>query len=169
MTSSANQLMRVGVVATIVGIAFTAGGSGTAAADPVYNTSPFDIVNNTNYDLVFWDYSTTDKYPESGPNHNDRAKPGQKFTFALRQMEGSRKDKRYNGRTTIKANFHTFNAAGTDIPAGMATMDIQFDAGGNDVWSSSVNCWASQDRSCGPRPPQPGGQLFPGNVVTFTG
>ena len=24
----------------------------------------------------------------------------------------------------IKANFHTFNAAGTDIPAGMATMDI---------------------------------------------
>ena len=100
MRSSANQLIRVGVVATIVGIAFSAGGSGPAAADPVYNTSPFDIVNNTNYDLVFWDYSTTDKYPQSGPNHNDRAKPGQKFTFALRQMEGSRKDKRYNGRTT---------------------------------------------------------------------
>ena len=100
MRSSANQLIRVGVVATIVGIAFSAGGSGPAAADPVYNTSPFDIVNNTNYDLVFWDYSTTDKYPQSGPNHNDRATPGQKFTFALRQMEGSRQDKRYNGRTT---------------------------------------------------------------------
>jgi hypothetical protein len=126
-------------------------------------------VNKTNYDLVFWDYSTTDKYPQSGPDHGNRAKPGQKFTFALRQMEGSRQDKRYNGRTTIKANFHTFDAAGTDIPAGMATMDIQFDAGGYDVWSSSVNCWASQDRSCGPRPPQPGGQLFAGNVVTFTG
>lgn len=84
-------------------------------------------------------------------------------------MEGSRSDKRNKGRTTIVANFHTFNAAGTDIPAGTATMDIMFDAGGNDVWSSSVNCWASKDRSCGPRPAQPGNQLFPGNVVTFTG
>jgi hypothetical protein len=164
-----HQTMRAAVLATIVGIAFTAGGSEPAASEPVYNTSPFDIVNKTNYDLAFCDYSTTDKYPRSGPDHGNRAKPGQKFTFALRQMEGSRQEKRYNGRTTIKANFHTFNAAGTDIPAGTATMDIQFDAGGYDVWSSSVNCWASQDRSCGPRPPQPGGQLFAGNVVTFTG
>lgn len=167
MTSSANQLMRAGVLAAVAGIAFTAGGSGTAAA--ANNASPFDIVNNTKYDLVFWDYSTTDKYPQTGPDHGNRAKPGQKFTFTLAQLEGSRSDKRTMGRTTIKANFHTFNAAGTDIPAGMATMDIQFDAGGNDVWTSSVNCWASQDRTCGPRPPQPGGQLFPGNVVTFTG
>jgi hypothetical protein len=161
--------LRVGALATAVGIAFSAGGSGTAAADQPNNASPFDIVNNTNYDLVFWDYSTTDKYPQTGPDHGNKAKPGQKFTFTLAQMEGSRSDKRNKGRTTIKANFHTFNAAGTDIPAGMATMDIAFDAGGNDVWSSSVNCWAGPDRSCGPRPPQPGGQLFPGNVVTFTG
>jgi hypothetical protein len=109
-----HQTMRAAVLATIVGIAFTAGGSEPAAAEPVYNTSPFDIVNKTNYDLVFWDYSTTDTYPQSGPDHGNRAKPGQKFTFALRQMEGSRQDKRYNGRTTLKANFHTFNAAGTD-------------------------------------------------------
>lgn len=169
MKSSAIHMMRAEVLATAVGLAFTAGSSETASAEPVYSTSPFDIVNNTNYDLVFWDYSTTDKYPQSGPDHGNRAMPGQKFTFALRQMEGSRSDKRYNGRTTIKANFHTFTAAGTDIPAGIATMDIAFDVGGNDVWTSSVNCWASQDRSCGPRPPQLGGQLFPGNVVTFTG
>jgi hypothetical protein len=161
--------LRVGALATAVGIAFSTVGSGTAAADQPNNASPFDIVNNTNYDLVFWDYSTTDKYPQTGPNHGDKAHPGSKFTFTLAQMEGSRSDKRNKGRTTIKANFHTFNAAGTDIPAGMATMDIAFDAGGNDVWSSSVNCWASQDRSCGPRPSQPGNQLFPGNVVTFTG
>jgi hypothetical protein len=66
-------------------------------------------------------------------------------------MEGSRSDKRNKGRTTIVANFHTFNATGADIPAGTATMDILFDAVGNDVWSSSVK----------------GNQLFPGNVVTF--
>jgi hypothetical protein len=161
--------MRAVAVAAVVGIAFSTVGSGTAAADPSNNASPFDIVNNTKYDLVFWDYSTTDKYPQSGPDHGNRATPGSKFTFTLYQMEGSRSDKRNKGRTTIKANFHTFDAAGNDIPAGMATMDIQFDAGGNDVWSSSVNCWAARDRSCGPRPPQPGGQLFPGNVVTFTG
>jgi hypothetical protein len=161
--------IRAVAIAAVVGMAFSTVDSGIAAADPANNASPFDIVNNTNYDLVFWDYSTTDKYPQSGPDHGDRAKPGSKFTFTLAQMEGSRSDKRNKGRTTIKANFHTFNAAGADIPAGMATMDIAFDTGGNDVWTSSVNCWASQDRSCGPRPPQPGGQLFPGNVVTFTG
>lgn len=169
MQSSAIQLIRTGVLTSVIGFAFGTVGFGTAAADPANNASPFDIVNSTKYDLVFWDYSTTDKYPQSGPDHKDSAKPGQKFTFMLAQMEGSRSDKRNRGRTTIKANFHTFDANGNDIPAGMATMDIAFDAGGNDVWTSSVNCWASKDRSCGPRPAQPGNQLFPGNVVTFTG
>src|ERR1700743_3253383 len=103
--------LRAGALAAAVALALTTSSSEPASADPVYNTSPFDIVNNTNYDLVFWDYSTTDKYPQSGPDHGDRAKPGQKFTFALRQMEGSRKDKRNNASTTIHANLHTFNAA----------------------------------------------------------
>lgn len=161
------RVLRSGAFATVLGLAFTAGGSATAGADPA-NTSPFDIVNNTNFELVFWDYSSSAKYPASGPNHNDHAKPGQKFHFTLFQMEGSRSDKRTKGRTTIVANFH-YDTNGVDSPAGTATMDIAFDAGGNDVWSSSVNCWASRDRSCGPRPAQPGNQLFPGNVVTFTG
>ncbi|OBA63354.1 hypothetical protein A5647_05970 [Mycobacterium sp. 1100029.7] len=169
MKLPANRMIRAAAAATVVSLTFAAGGPQAAADPQPNNASPFDIVNNTKYDLVFWDYSTTDKYPQTGPNHGDKAHPGEKFTFTLAQMDGSRSDKRNKGRTTIKANFHTFNAAGTDIPAGMATMDIAFDTGGNDVWTSSVNCWASQDRSCGPRPPQPGGQLFPGNVVTFTG
>jgi hypothetical protein len=40
MKSSATQMLRAGVFATVVGIAFTAGGSGTGAADPANNTSP---------------------------------------------------------------------------------------------------------------------------------
>ena len=106
----ATHIMRVAASALAIGTVFTAGG--IAAADPVYNTSPFEIQNKTNYDLVFWDYSTHDKYPQEGPDHGVRAKPGQSFHFALRQIDGSRSEKRNNGRTTIQANFHTFNAAG---------------------------------------------------------
>lgn len=168
MNRSAKQVLQASVFANAVGLVFSAGGAGTAAADPPASTSSFDIVNDTNYDLLFWDYSSTAKYPQSGPNHNDHAKPGQKFHFALFQMEGSRSDKRNKGRTTIVANFH-YDTNGADSPAGTATMDIAFDTGGNDAWSSSVNCWASRDRTCGPRPAQPGNQLFPGNVVTFSG
>jgi hypothetical protein len=163
------HFMRAAASALVVGTAFTVGGVETAAADPNDNASPFEIQNNTKYDLVFWDYSTTDKYPESGPDHGVKAAPGKSFHFTLRQIGGSASDKRNNGKTTIQANFHTFNAAGQDIPAGMATMQIRFSADGMGNWNSFVNCWASADRSCGPRPPEPGGQVFAGNTVTFTG
>lgn len=83
MQPSTGQLMRAGALATVVGFAFAAGGSGTAGADPANNASPFEIVNNTNFDLVFWDYNSTAKYPQSGPDHGEKAKPGQKFTFTL--------------------------------------------------------------------------------------
>ena len=109
MSSSGSPMKRAGALLVVLGLATS--GTGTATADPVYGTSPFDIVNDTKYDLVFWDYNTTAKYPQTGPDHGNRAKPGQKFRFELRQMDGSRSQKRTDGRTTIVANFHTFDAA----------------------------------------------------------